>query len=708
MADNVSRDIAAFLRERVLPSDGSRHGLVIGIEEYRDARLNLRCAAADAQTIFGLMIDPDCGMFHKNNVRLLLNEQATREGIWRALSSLRRNAGENDTVWVYYAGHAAPEESSLYWVTHDADVDDLYGTGLSNDQISKVLDDIRAKRLLVLLDCCHAAATAAQKNPTRAVLTADEVFSCYKGHGRITLSSSDGKEKSVELGDVGHGAFTYFLEQGLRGEADTDGDGVVTADELWSYLRSKVADASQKAGNAQTPVLLGEMQHDFALSLNPMSIGQKKRLAELVTSLIGLGADQLTTEEAGLCLDILKRPPRTPQEEALVQELLKGLGDEPNIPLIKVLIDIAKRSTPAARPSAGYKPPAEQDTSHPTQKDDTVEDHKTPLVGRQAAESIDPIQGKSDRQKRVHAVARRSGVRLWIPVVVLFVVLGIAGGIWFGIGAYRRHQIASAAAEKEEKLRIIKEHVSALSGLADALISHGITRVDVKPLQWKDGFMSKMGRTGEQEAKIKSHVEILGALLRDWGIHTGNEASGSAGEAGILETEYSGGSIHTRLYAAQSQEVLWYDSTDRIFTPDRSRTNQIIAVAQSRHGNDAQAVTFYRRAISDGGSNSVCLNGLAWKLATSPDAGVRNGAEAIRCAEKACLLEDWKNAAAIDTLAAAHAENGEFDKAVEMQKRAMSLAESAGDKASIADYSHRLRLYEERTPFHEERKSGAQ
>ena len=358
-----TRDIVALLRERVVPPDGSRHGLVVGIEQYRDDRLNLSCAAADAKAIFDLMIDPDCGMFPRDNVRLLLNEEATREGIWRALSSLRRSAGENDTVWIYYAGHAAPEESNLYWVTYDADVDDLYGTGLSNDQISKVLDDIRAKRLVVLLDCCHAAATAMQKNPTRAVLTAEEVFACYKGHGRITLSSSDGKEKSVELGDVGHGAFTYFLAKGLRGEADADGDGVVTADELWSYLRSKVVDASQKVGNAQTPVLLGEMRHDFALSLNPISVGQKRKLADLVNSLTGIKPGQLRTEDAEVCVEILKRPPRMPQEEALVQELHRSLDRKPNMSLLKVLIESVKGAMSGVElPYAQKQPPPATET----------------------------------------------------------------------------------------------------------------------------------------------------------------------------------------------------------------------------------------------------------------------------------------------------------------------------------------------------------
>jgi len=368
---NTTRDITAFLRQRVVPPGGSRHGLVVGIEQYRDARLNLRCAAADAKAIFDLMTDPDCGMFPKDNVRLLLNEQATREAIWRALAALRRSAGENDTVWVYYAGHAAPEESNIYWVTHDADVDDLYGTGLSNDQISKVLADIRAKRLLVLLDCCHAAATAAQKNPTRAVLTADEVFSCYKGHGRITLSSSDGQEKSVELGDVGHGAFTYFLEQGLRGEADTDGDGVVTADELWSYLRSKVADASQKAGNAQTPVLLGEMRHDFALSLNPLEFGRRQRIAEAIRSLVGVGSDQLTTDEGRTCLELLRRDGRNAAERDLMAEFASLLEGGLRITTLRRLIDDVRETAPSTTPTSTaapeiVSPPVEADKTSAT------------------------------------------------------------------------------------------------------------------------------------------------------------------------------------------------------------------------------------------------------------------------------------------------------------------------------------------------------
>jgi hypothetical protein len=147
------------------------------------------------------------------------------------------------------------------------------------------------------------------------------MLACFKGQGRITISSSDGEEKSVELKDVGHGAFTYFLEKGLRGEADRDDDGVVTLDELWRYLRGNVTDASGKAGKPQTPVLMGEMTHDLALTLNPVATERKKQIADAIAALTGLGDDKLTTPEAELCLAILRREPRTEAERDIAAEL---------------------------------------------------------------------------------------------------------------------------------------------------------------------------------------------------------------------------------------------------------------------------------------------------------------------------------------------------------------------------------------------------
>ena len=67
----------------------SRHGLVVGVEIYRDSRLNLRCAGP-MRTGHSRTDDrpASAGMFPQENVRLLLDAEATKENVWRALSSL--------------------------------------------------------------------------------------------------------------------------------------------------------------------------------------------------------------------------------------------------------------------------------------------------------------------------------------------------------------------------------------------------------------------------------------------------------------------------------------------------------------------------------------------------------------------------------------------------------------------------------------------
>ena len=316
-----SRDIAATLRERILPQGRSRYGLVVGIDQYADSRLDLRCAAADARLVHRLMVDPECGLFPEANVELLLNEAATQQAVWRSLAGLRRKAGPEDTVWVYFAGHAAPEDDQTYWVTHDSDVNDLFSTGLGSEQISGVLSRVAVDRQVVMLDCCHAAAIACQQNPTRSVLAAEELYGSFQGKGSITLCSSDGGQRSVELAEHGHGAFTYFLERGLRGEADLNGDGVVTADELWRYLQDKVSDAARKVGVQQTPLLIGQLSHGLPLSVSASAISARVALVDVVHSLIGLESGCLSTDEARFCLELIQRGASTPAERALLAML---------------------------------------------------------------------------------------------------------------------------------------------------------------------------------------------------------------------------------------------------------------------------------------------------------------------------------------------------------------------------------------------------
>ena len=91
------------------------------------------------------------------------------------------------------------------------------------------------------------------------------------------------------------------------------------------------------------------------------------------------------------------------------------------------------------------------------------------------------------------------------------------------------------------------------------------------------------------------------------------------------------------------------------------------------------------------------FNELAWLLATCPDDMVRDGKKAVAAATAACELAAWKDGGKLDTLAAAHAEAGDFEKAVKYQKQAIEL-----DKPNEKEYRERLALYEAKKPYRQE------
>ena len=92
----------------------------------------------------------------------------------------------------------------------------------------------------------------------------------------------------------------------------------------------------------------------------------------------------------------------------------------------------------------------------------------------------------------------------------------------------------------------------------------------------------------------------------------------------------------------------------------------------------AEAIVQYREGIRLDPNSPAGLNNLAWILVTQPDAALRNGAEAVELASRACELTAFGQPVFLGTLAAAYAEAGQSDKAVETAQKASALAASLG------------------------------
>jgi tetratricopeptide (TPR) repeat protein len=127
---------------------------------------------------------------------------------------------------------------------------------------------------------------------------------------------------------------------------------------------------------------------------------------------------------------------------------------------------------------------------------------------------------------------------------------------------------------------------------------------------------------------------------------------------------------------------------------------QLALIHQSRKETSA-SIDCYRKALKAQPDWPESLNNLAWILAANRDATLRNGAEAVVLAERACKLTDYKEGLFVGTLADAYAEAGRFPEAVSAAEKARSLALAAGQKEIAQKNQELLELYRAGHAYHE-------
>ncbi|HET6763596.1 MAG TPA: tetratricopeptide repeat protein, partial [Longimicrobiaceae bacterium] len=231
---------------------GRRWAVVVGVSQFQDRNITaLRYADADARAFYQFLRSPRAGGggFPEENVKLLINEQATYREIRSALFTFLKGATEDDEVVVYFAGHGAPDPQrlqNLYLLTYDTDLADISSSAFPMDDVNKAIHSLYAHDVVVITDACHSAGVGGQL-ATRDLGTngINDVFlqqlSASTG-GLAIFTASGANQQSLEdpRWGGGHGVFTHYLLEGLNGSADEDGDRIVSLSEMMEYARAKV------------------------------------------------------------------------------------------------------------------------------------------------------------------------------------------------------------------------------------------------------------------------------------------------------------------------------------------------------------------------------------------------------------------------------------------------------------------------------------
>jgi Flp pilus assembly protein TadD len=126
-----------------------------------------------------------------------------------------------------------------------------------------------------------------------------------------------------------------------------------------------------------------------------------------------------------------------------------------------------------------------------------------------------------------------------------------------------------------------------------------------------------------------------------------------------------------------------------------------LAIALEEKGNPAEAIQHYQKALELAPKSIPTLTNLAWLMATSQDASLRDGPKAVELATQADRLARGTNTLVLRTLAAAYAENGQFANAIRTARSAMQLARMHGEDSLTTDLDQQIALYQLGMPYRE-------
>ncbi|MCF8078146.1 MAG: caspase family protein [Desulfobacterales bacterium] len=230
------------------------HIFAVGINVYKNPALNLNYAQPDAQGITAFFRRKGKGLFKNVEITEIYNEQASKENITSKLGQLQ-DTRPQDAVLIYLAGHGESIDDKWFFIPHELTFpereSDLQTKGISSEELSEYIKNIRAQKVLVLIDACKSGAVVVA---FRGFEDRKALYQLSRSTGVHVIAASTKDQFAAEVKELGHGVFTYTLLEGLAGKAAAGGQ-TVTVLKLKAYLDEYLPEITQRyRQEAQYPV----------------------------------------------------------------------------------------------------------------------------------------------------------------------------------------------------------------------------------------------------------------------------------------------------------------------------------------------------------------------------------------------------------------------------------------------------------------------
>lgn len=237
------------------------YACIVGIASYTHMP-SLKYTDDDAYQIYAFLKSPEGGAVKDDNIKILIDDAATKNNVLYEMKSISEKADANDVILVYLSGHGLQGS----YIPSDFDG---YNNNIPYSEILSIIDESSAKHKVCIADACHSGSIYASKNIRSQGLEAYySNFNDLDG-GTAFLTSSKSEEVSLEYSGLRHGVFSHFLIEGLKGGADKNQNEIVTLLELYNFIYQGVR---QYTNYSQTPTLTGNYNPNMPLSNNYKSV----------------------------------------------------------------------------------------------------------------------------------------------------------------------------------------------------------------------------------------------------------------------------------------------------------------------------------------------------------------------------------------------------------------------------------------------------
>ncbi|HEX5081611.1 MAG TPA: caspase family protein, partial [Blastocatellia bacterium] len=240
--------------------------LAVGVSKYSNTSLNLNYPAKDARDFVETMRSQEGGLYRQVEIRLLADQQATKDNILDGLEWIQRQTTSRDVAMVFFAGHGVTDNLNRYFFcSHNFDDKSLMRTGVASSDIKSTVEAIAGKALF-FIDTCHAGNEVGSRSRGVAadiIGLVNELSSVE--NGVIVFTAATGRQNSLEDAKWANGAFTKALVEGLKGAADIRRQGKITVSMLDFYVSERVKELTS---GKQTPATVKpETVPDFPIAI---------------------------------------------------------------------------------------------------------------------------------------------------------------------------------------------------------------------------------------------------------------------------------------------------------------------------------------------------------------------------------------------------------------------------------------------------------